>query len=114
MAVWQKRLDRGSRVRWTGAGGFGCTKGRENNMKISLAGLNKADVLAVLYNASKPQGQVVHYVNTVEAAEDVKVHLGEKTRSEDVGGVHVIHLGLLDAADKLGPAVDEVIRKRRE
>jgi len=30
--------------------------------KLSLKGLNKADVLAVLYNASKPQGMgFMHY-----------------------------------------------------
>ena len=156
--------------------------------KIALAGLNKADVLAALYNASKPQGmgfmhydpkpmtqeeaegllkqttyfdylngrvmkvnltgdefdtwgydrdngqgaaeraiaelrttgdvnsstiQAAHHTNTLEAAEDVKAHLDEESSSESHGGVGVFHLGLSDVADKLGPAVDEAVRKRR-
>jgi hypothetical protein len=156
--------------------------------KITLAGLNKADVLAALYNASKPQGmgfihydpkpmtreeaeglleqttyfdylkgrvmkvdladneldtwgydrdngqgaaeraitelrstgdanpsiiQATHHVNTLEAAEDVKANLGEESRVEEDGRVTMFHLGLSDVADKLGPAVDEAVRKRR-
>ncbi len=156
--------------------------------KITLAGLNKADVLAALYNASKPQGmgfmhydpkpmtreeaegllkrttdfdylkgrvmkvnlsgdeldtwsydrdngqgaaeraiaelrttsdansptiQATHHVKTLESAKDVKAHLNEEDSSESHGGVRVFHLGLSDVADKLGPAVDEAVRKRR-
>lgn len=156
--------------------------------KVALAGLNKADVLAALYNASKPQGmgfmhydpkpmmqeeaeallkrftrfdylkgrvmkvdlsgdeldtsgydrdngqgaaeraitelrttgdvnsqtiQVTHYVNTLESAEDVKAHLGEESRLETRENVVVFHLGFSDIADKLGPAVDEAVKKRR-
>lgn len=153
--------------------------------KIALAGLNKADVLAALYNASKPQGmgfihydsksmtrqeaeallkqttcfdylkgrvmkvnlggdeldtwgyngqgaaeraiaelrstgdtnslsiQATHHVNTLEAAENVKPHLDEKSRMEESGGVATFHLGLSDVADKIGPAVDEAVRKHR-
>ena len=156
--------------------------------KIALAGLNKADVLAALYNASKPQGmgfmhydpkpmtrdeaegllkqttyfdylkgrvmkvdlsgdeldtwgydhdndqgaaeraiaelrstgdanasniQAAHHVNTLEAAEDVKRHLNEESRVEKGGRVATFHLGLSYVADKLDPAVDEAVRKRR-
>lgn len=156
--------------------------------KLSLAGLNKADVLAALYNASKPQGmgfmhydpkpmtreeaegllkqttyfdylkgrvmklnlegdeldmrgydrdngqgaaeraiaelrstgdansssiQATHHVNTLEAAENVKGRLNEESRMEKGGGVVTLHLGLSDVADKLGPAVDEAVKKRR-
>mgnify|MGYP001590687272 FL=1 len=156
--------------------------------KIALSGLNKADVLAALYNASKPQGmgfmhydskpmtreeaegllkqttyfdylkgrvmkvnlagdeldtwgydrdngqgaaeraiaelrttgeansstiQAAHHTNTLEAAEDVKAHLNEESSSESRGSVGVFRLGLSDVADKLGPAVDEAVRKRR-
>ncbi|MEK7566773.1 MAG: hypothetical protein AAB527_01405 [Patescibacteria group bacterium] len=156
--------------------------------KIALAGLNKADVLAALYNASKPQGmgfvhyepkpmsreeaegllkqttyfdylkgrvmkvnlagdeldtwgydrdngqgaaeraiaelrstgdansstiQAAHHTNTMEAAEDVKAHLNEESHVEKGGRVATFHLGFSDVADKLGPAVDEAVRKRR-
>lgn len=156
--------------------------------KVSLVGLNKAAVLAALYNAAQPQGmgfmhydpkpmtleeaedllkgttyfdylkgrvmkvdirddeldtrnydrdngygtaeqvittlrstgsanssiiQAVHHVNTLEAAENVRAHLDEKSHSESHGNVGVFHLGLSDVADKLGPAVDEAVRKQR-
>lgn len=156
--------------------------------KISLTGLNKAVVLAALYNASKPQGmgflhynpspmtpaeaetllkqtsrfdylkgrvmkvdlsgsefdawgydrdngknaaenviaelrrsgdsnssiiQTAHHVNTLESAEDVKSHLDEASYLETDGNTGVLHLGLADVADKLGPAVDNAVRKRR-
>ncbi len=156
---------------------------------IPLAGLNKADVLAALYNASKPQGmgfmhynpkpmtrgeaealleqttyfdylqgrvmkvdlsgdaldprlydrdngqgaaqkaieafvrsgdtnpsdiQAAHHVNTLEAAEDVKSRLYEESRMESHGDTATLHLGLSDVKDKLGPKVDEAIRRRRQ
>lgn len=161
---------------------------------ISLAGLNKGDVLAALYNASKPQGmgfmhydpkpmmreeaeallkqttyfdylkgrvmkvdlsgdtldpqlydrdngqgaaqkaiealkrtgdtnpsdiQAAHHVNTLEAAEDAKAHLDDEATTEEFddpefGKTKVFRLGLSDVKDKLGPKVDEAIRKRRQ
>lgn len=156
---------------------------------IQLTGLNKADVLAALYNASKPQGmgflhydpkpmtqqeadallkqityfdylkgrvmkvdlskdvldpwgydrdngqgaaqkaiealtrsgdtnssdiQATHHVNTLEAAEDVKSRLDEESSMETSKGVVIFHLGLSDMKDKLGPRVDETIKKRRQ
>lgn len=151
-------------------------------MKIS--GLNKADVLAALYNAAKPQGmgfvhydpkpmtreeaedllqqatyfdylngramkialdgdevytgsynnnngdgaaerviaelvktgnvnssviQAVHHENTLESAEETKANLNEESGYEGGG---VFRLGLADVADKLGPIVDEVVKKK--
>lgn len=156
--------------------------------KISMVDLNKAVVLAALYNASKPQGagfmhydpkpmtpaeaetllkrtsrfdylkgrvmkvdlsgdefdtwgydrdngenaaecviaelrrsgdtnssiiQTVHHVNTLESAEDVKSRLDEASYMETNGNTGVLHLGLAGVADKLGPAVDNAVRKRR-
>ena len=156
--------------------------------KISLIGLNKAGVLAALYNASKPQGmgfmhydskpmtrdeaeallkrtthfdylkgrvmkvdlsgdeldtwgydrdngqgaaertiaelsktgdtnssiiQATHHVNTLESAEDVKSRLDEASYMESNGNVGVLHLGLAEVADQLGPAVDDAVRKQR-
>jgi len=156
--------------------------------KITLSGLNKADVLAALYNASKPQGmgfmhydpkpmtreeadgllkqtthfdylkgrvmkvnlagdeldtrdydcdngqgaaecalaelrstddvnslsiQATHHVNTRKEAENVKANLGEESRVEKSGSDTTFHLGLSDVADKLGPAVDKAVKKRR-
>ena len=42
-----------------------------------------------------------------------KAHLNEGSSSESRGGVEVFHLGLSDVADKLGPAVDEAVKKHR-
>ena len=155
--------------------------------KVSLVGLDKADVLAALYNASNPQGmgflhydpkpmtheeaeallkqntdfdylqgrimkvdlsgdeldpwgydrdngqgaveniiaelrktgnvnsltsQMRHHVGTVESAEEAKAHLHEESCFEGVrGGMASLQLGLGDMADKLGPAVNKVIKE---
>lgn len=153
--------------------------------KISLKGLNKADVLAALYNAAKPQGmgflhydskpmtreeaeallkqttyfdylkgrvlkvdlsgdeldpwkydrdngqgaaerviteirvkgdvnssiiQTTHQVNMQESAKDAKEQLNKESHLEITGDVAVLKLGLSDAADKLGPAIDKAIK----
>jgi hypothetical protein len=155
--------------------------------KIALAGLNRAAVLAALYNASKPQGmgfmqydpkpmtmeeacslldqtayfdylkgrvmkvdlagdeldtrgydrdngqgaaeraiaelrntgdansstiQRAHHTKTLEAAENVKARLNERSFQQRRGNTMVFHLGLAGVAHRLGPAVDEAVRKR--
>jgi hypothetical protein len=54
--------------------------------------------------------QATHYANTVAAAEEVKANLGEKSTWDG----NSLHLGLDDVADKLGPKVDESLKKARE
>ena len=56
----------------------------------------------------------MHYVNTMEAAENVKSHLDEESCVEENGDTTILRLGLSDVADELGPAVDEAIKKRRQ
>jgi len=53
--------------------------------------------------------QTAHHVNTVAAAEEVKANLGKKSRWEG----STFHLGLDDMADKLGPRVDESLKRQR-
>lgn len=152
--------------------------------KINLKGMNKAAVLAALYNASKPQGmgflhydptpmtvdqaatllaqttsfdylkgrvmkvslsgdefdpwgydrdngqgaaeraiaqlllggganspviQETHRANTRESAQEVKGRIHEESRFTHGADGAVLHLGLADVADKLGPAVDRAV-----
>jgi len=53
--------------------------------------------------------QTAHLVNTVAAAEEVKANLDEKS----VWKGSVLHLGFADVADKLGPKVDESLKRQR-
>ena len=153
---------------------------------INIAGFNKAEVLAVLYNASKPQGmgfmhydpkpmtkeeaeallkkttyfdylkgrvmkvvlsgdelnpwgydrdngqgameraladllrtgsanpatiQATHHINTLGSAKATKASLDKESRLESHDGFTVLRLGLAEVADKLGPAIDEAVRK---
>ena len=48
----------------------------------------------------------MHREGTAESIAIVREGLPEKTTHEDQDGWRVIHLGLTDVADKLGPAVD--------
>jgi len=164
-------------------------KGGVTMSKISIAGLDKAEVLAALYNAARPQGlgflhydpapmtreeaeallrqtayfdyvrgrvlkvdlsgdefdsslydrdngqdaaerviaalratgnnnaptiQTMHATSTLRSAEETRRYLSEESRREERGGVTIFHLGLSDVADKLGPAVDNAVRKLRE
>ncbi len=53
--------------------------------------------------------QTAHHVNTVAAAEEVRANLDEKSTWDG----SVLYLGLADVADKLGPKVDESLKKQR-
>ncbi|MDP2967369.1 MAG: hypothetical protein Q8N87_03105 [bacterium] len=71
-----------------------------------------AEVIEALRKTGKTNPasvQAAHHVNTVAAAEEVKANLNEK--SEWKGSS--LHLGLGDAADELGPKVDESLKKLR-
>jgi len=69
--------------------------------KISLAGLNKADVLAALYNASKPQGMgFLQYDPKPMTREEAEALLKQTTHFDYLKG-RVMKLNLAD--DELDP-----------
>ena len=65
------------------------------NAMISLVGLDKAEVLAALYNASKPQGMgFLHYDAKPMTREEAEKHLEKDTRFDYLNGrVMKINLG---------------------
>ncbi|MCK5300057.1 MAG: hypothetical protein KAJ54_02805, partial [Candidatus Aenigmarchaeota archaeon] len=52
--------------------------------------------------------QKTHITGTQDSAEYVKTQIHKKTKIED----GIIHLGLSDVADDLGPKVNKVIKKQ--
>jgi hypothetical protein len=111
---------------------------------VSIKGLNKAEVLAVLHNASRPLGMGFLQYNpkpiTQEEAQKMldsgrkyfdyvngrvmKISLGSDDtidpplydRENGDGAVNVVHTGFGDVKDVLAPKVDEVVSvlKRKE
>lgn len=63
--------------------------------RISLEGLNKADVLAALYNASKPQGMGMLHYNPAPMTREIAQGLLDQTTDFDYlkGRVMKINLG---------------------
>src|SRR4030042_6086600 len=60
---------------------------REMSDMISLVGLNKAAVLAALYNASKPQGMgFLHYNPAPMTVEEAEALLSEHSYFDYLGG----------------------------
>ena len=55
--------------------------------------------------------QAVQFVGVLAAAEKVRANLNEESRWE---GSSILHLGLADVADKLGPKVDESLKRLRD
>lgn len=70
-------------------------------MSISLVGLNKADVLAALYNASKPQGAgFIHYDPTPMTRKEAEQLLAQGTYFDYLKG-RVMKVDL--SKDELNP-----------
>lgn len=92
-------------------------------MEIDLTKLNKADVLTVLYNASKPQGMgFLHYnaslMSTEEANDLLKVntyfdYLKGRVMKIDLSG-DTLHPGLYDRDNGQGAAARAIDSLRRE
>jgi len=53
--------------------------------------------------------ELLHDYGKSEAAKQAKEMVQRDTSEEDVGGTHVIHMGLADQAETLGPAIDKAL-----
>lgn len=72
-------------------------------MTVSIVGLDRADVLAALYNASKPQGMgFLHYEPVPMGREEAEALLKEQTHFDYLKG----RVMKLDLSCKIGDAFD--------
>jgi len=65
-------------------------------------------------NSNAPTIQATHATSTLRSAKETRQYLSEESRKEKRGGITIFYLGLSDVTDKLGPAIDNAIRKLKK